>query len=47
MLLLAAYAGQRMRAAPNKPIVGEKTNYAPIPAQATPVAADVTDRQAA
>ncbi len=47
MLLLAAYAGQRMRAAPNKPIVGEKTHYAPIPAQATPVAADVTDRKAA
>jgi hypothetical protein len=36
-----------MRAAPNKPVVGERTHYAPIPAQATPVAADASDRKAA
>lgn len=47
MLLLAAYAWWRMRAAPGKPIVGDKTTYAPIPAAATPVAADVTERNAA
>lgn len=39
MILLALYALLRMRAAPDKPIVGEKTQYAPIPAAATPVAA--------
>ena len=47
MLVLAAYAWWRMRAAPGKVIVGERTNYAPIPAQATAVAADVSDRKAA
>jgi MFS family permease len=47
MLALAGYAWWRMRAVPNKPMVGERTNYVPIPAQATPVAADVTDRTAA
>jgi MFS family permease len=47
MLALAAYAWWRMRAAPGKPIVGDKTTYAPIPAAATPVAADVTERKAA
>jgi MFS family permease len=47
MLVLAAYAWWRMRAAPGKPIVGDKTTYAPIPAAATPVAADVTERKAA
>ena len=47
MLALAAYAWWRMRAAPGKPIVGDKTTYAPIPANATPVAADVTERKAA
>ncbi|CAA9394786.1 MAG: Uncharacterized MFS-type transporter [uncultured Rubellimicrobium sp.] len=39
MLLLALYAWWRMRAAPDKVIVGDKTNYSPIPAAATPVAA--------
>ncbi|MBP1805972.1 MFS transporter [Rubellimicrobium aerolatum] len=39
MLLLAAYAAWRMRAAPDKPIVDGKTAFAPIPAAATPVAA--------
>jgi MFS family permease len=47
MLVLAGYAWWRMRAAPGKVIVGERTNYAPIPAQATAVAADVSDRKAA
>ena len=47
MLALAAYAWWRMRAAPGKPIVGDKTTYAPITAAATPVAADVTERKAA
>jgi MFS family permease len=47
MLALAAYAWWRMRAAPGKPIVGDKTTYAPIPAAATPVAADVTERKVA
>ena len=46
MLLLAAYAGRRMIVAPNKLVVGEKTNYAPIPAAATAVAASA-DRTAA
>jgi hypothetical protein len=45
--VLAGYAWWRMRAAPGKVIVGERTNYAPIPAQATAVAADVSDRKAA
>lgn len=47
MLVLAVYAWWRMRVAPGKPIVGEKTTFAPIPANATPVAADVTERNAA
>lgn len=47
MMALAAYAWWRMRVAPRKPIVGEKTTYTPIPAAATPVAADVTERNAA
>ena len=36
-----------LEADPAKLIVGDKTHFAPIPAQATPVAADVTDRKAA
>jgi len=44
---VSAYAWWRMRAAPGKPIVGERTTFAPIPANATPVAADVTERKAA
>ena len=47
MLALAAYAWWRMRAAPGKLIVGDKPTYAPIPANASPVAADVTERNAA
>lgn len=46
MLALAAYAWWRMRAAPNKPVVGERTSFAPIPAAASPVAA-ATERRAA
>ena len=47
MLLLAAYAWRRMLAAPGKAIVGEKTSFTPIPAGATPVAADASERTAA
>ncbi|EYD75808.1 Transporter, Major facilitator superfamily [Rubellimicrobium mesophilum DSM 19309] len=47
MLALAAYAWWRMRVAPGKPIVGERTTFTPIPAAATPVAADVTERKVA
>lgn len=46
MLLLAGYAWWRMRVAPGKLIVGERTTYSPIPAQASPVAADVSGRAA-
>ena len=46
MLMLAAYAWWRMRAAPNKPVVDGKTSFAPIPAAATPVAASA-ERKAA
>jgi MFS family permease len=47
MLALAAYAWWRMRVAPGKPIIGDKTTFAPIPANSTPVAADATERKAA
>jgi MFS family permease len=46
MLVLAAYAWWRMRAAPDKAIVDGKTAFAPIPAAATPVAASA-ERNAA
>jgi MFS family permease len=38
MLAVAVYALWRMRAAPNKVILGDKTDFAPIAAQATQVA---------
>ena len=49
MLALAVYAWWRMRAAPQKPIIGERTTYAPIPAAASSVAASEmpTERKAA
>jgi len=47
MLILAVYAWWRMRVAPGKLIVGDKTTYAPIPANTSPIAADVTERKAA
>ncbi len=46
LLALAAYAWRRMRVAPNKPIVGERTQYAPVPAAATAVAAAPEGRTA-
>ena len=50
MLLLAAYAWWRMRAAPARPIVGDRASYTPISAAASPVAAAAAateDREAA
>lgn len=47
MLMLAAYAWRRMVVVPSKPIVGERTTFSPIPAAATPVAADVSERKTA
>jgi MFS family permease len=47
MLVLAGYAWWRMRAAPNKAVVGERTTFAPVPAAATAVAADASERRAA
>ncbi|NAZ36019.1 MFS transporter [Rubellimicrobium sp. CFH 75288] len=43
MLALAAYAAWRMRAAPGREIVGDRTAFTPVPVAATPVAAMLED----
>jgi MFS family permease len=44
MLALTAYAWRRMVVAPDKPLVGDRTSFAPVPAAASRVAADASER---